>query len=85
MRFSICVSQVNLRYTRTQSPLNNATYKRQANQYTSPVETKVVIEEREEIMSGIAEFTTVVVLVAIVLAPRLIDLYLSAKEESTPA
>ena len=49
------------------------------------VETKAVIEEREEIMSGIAEFTTVVVLVAIVLAPRLVDLYLSAKEESTPA
>ena len=36
-------------------------------------------------MSGLAEFTTVVVLVAIVLAPRLIDLYLSAKEESIPA
>lgn len=36
-------------------------------------------------MSGIAEFATVIALVAIVLAPRLIDLYLSTDESVNPA
>jgi hypothetical protein len=36
-------------------------------------------------MSTIAEFATVTALVAIVLAPRLIDLYLNTKEDSTHA
>lgn len=36
-------------------------------------------------MPAIAEFATVVTLVAIVLAPRLIDLYLSSSEESSHA
>ena len=36
-------------------------------------------------MSAIAEFATVIVFVAIVLAPRLIELYLSANEESNLA
>jgi len=36
-------------------------------------------------MSTIAEFVTVISLVAIVLAPRLIELYLSSDEESSHA
>lgn len=36
-------------------------------------------------MSTIAEFATVITLVVIVLAPRLIDLYLNSSDESSRA